>query len=244
MVHSTGANNPYLRRYVQPDDGLLGKNRYNNHWNMDTPDLRVCVNAFIGKLADGTIATYQTLPWDHRPWGCGSGRNGSYNNSHIQFEICEDGLGDRTYFNAVYREAVELCVYLCLMHDIDPGNICDHSEAHRRGYGSNHADVSHWFPRHGESMDTFRAEVRKELEEMTYEKWKEYFERYMKELAAKEPDGWSREAREFAEEIGLIEGTGKGMQYKSFCSREQMVVFLARAIEYVLGERTDFHVNL
>ena len=29
VVHSTGANNPYLRRYVQPDDGILGKNRYN-----------------------------------------------------------------------------------------------------------------------------------------------------------------------------------------------------------------------
>ena len=25
MVHSTGANNPYLRRYVGPDDGLLGR---------------------------------------------------------------------------------------------------------------------------------------------------------------------------------------------------------------------------
>lgn len=24
MVHSTGANNPNLRRYVGPDDGLLG----------------------------------------------------------------------------------------------------------------------------------------------------------------------------------------------------------------------------
>jgi len=31
MVHSTGANNPYLRRYVGPDDGLLGVNQYNNH---------------------------------------------------------------------------------------------------------------------------------------------------------------------------------------------------------------------
>ena len=25
MVHSTGANNPWLKRYVGPDDGLLGK---------------------------------------------------------------------------------------------------------------------------------------------------------------------------------------------------------------------------
>ena len=30
MVHSTGANNPWLKRYVGPDDGLLGKNQYNS----------------------------------------------------------------------------------------------------------------------------------------------------------------------------------------------------------------------
>jgi N-acetylmuramoyl-L-alanine amidase len=46
MVHSTGANNPNLRRYVGPDDGLLGKNQYNNHWNTAKPDGRqVCVHA-------------------------------------------------------------------------------------------------------------------------------------------------------------------------------------------------------
>ena len=69
MVHSTGANNPWLKRYVGPDDGLLGKKQYNNHWNQDKPDGRqVCVHAFIGKLANGSIATYQTLPWNHRGW--------------------------------------------------------------------------------------------------------------------------------------------------------------------------------
>lgn len=57
MVHSTGANNPWLKRYVGPDDGLLGKNQYNNHWNQPM-DREVCVHAFIGKLADGTVATY------------------------------------------------------------------------------------------------------------------------------------------------------------------------------------------
>ena len=67
MVHSTGANNPNLKRYVGPDDGLLGKNQYNNHWNQDKPGGRqVCVHAFIGKLANGSVATYQTLPWNHR----------------------------------------------------------------------------------------------------------------------------------------------------------------------------------
>jgi len=167
MVHSTGANNPWLKRYVGPDDGLLGKNQYNNHWNQDKPGGRqVCVHAFIGKLANGTVATYQTLTWNHRGWHGGSGSKGSVNDTHISFEICEDGLTDAAYFNAVYKEAAELCAYLCKEYKLDPmadGVIIGHYEGHKRGIASNHADPGHWFPKHGKSMDTFRAEVKKLL---------------------------------------------------------------------------------
>lgn len=160
MVHSTGANNPNLKRYVGPDDGLLGKNQYNNHWNQDKPGGRqVCVHAFIGKLADGTIATYQTLPWNHRGWHAG----GKANDSHIGFEICEDGLSDSTYFNKVYREAVELCLHLCKLYGLTQRSIICHSEGRKLGIASNHADVMHWFPKHGKSMDTFRADVKSGL---------------------------------------------------------------------------------
>jgi len=160
MVHSAGANNPWLKRYVGPDDGFLGKNQYNNHWNQNKPGGRlVCVHAFIGKLADGTIATYQTLPWNHRSWHAG----GKANDTHIGFEICEDGLSDSTYFNKVYREAVDLCVYLCKLYGFTEKNIICHSEGYKQGIASNHADVMHWFPKHGKSMDTFRAEVKKAL---------------------------------------------------------------------------------
>lgn len=160
MVHSTGANNPWLKRYVGPDDGLLGKNQYNNHWNQDKPGGRqVCVHAFIGKLADGSIATYQTLPWNHRGWHAG----GTANNTHIGFEICEDGLTDASYFNAVYKEAVEFCVYLCKLYGFSEKDIICHSEGYKLGIASNHADVMHWFPKHGKSMNTFRADVRKLL---------------------------------------------------------------------------------
>ncbi len=167
MVHSTGANNPNLKRYVGPDDGLLGKNQYNNHWNQDKPDGRqVCVHGFIGKLADGSIATYQTLPWNHRGWHCGSGAKGSGNDTHISFEICEDGLTDASYFNAVYKEAAELCAYLCKEYKLDPmadGVIIGHFEGYRRGIASNHGDPNNWFPKHGKSMDIFRTEVKKLL---------------------------------------------------------------------------------
>ncbi len=162
MVHSTGANNPWLKRYVGPDDGLLGKNQYNNHWNQPM-DREVCVHAFIGKLADGTVATYQTLPWDHRGWHCGSGSKGSGNNTHISFEICEDGLTDSAYFNKVYNEAVELCAYLCKQYGLTEKNIICHSEGHAQGIASNHGDVMHWFPKHGKNMDTFRAAVKAKL---------------------------------------------------------------------------------
>ncbi len=157
MVHSTGANNPNLKRYVGPDDGLLGKNQYNNHWNQDKPDGRqVCVHGFIGKLADGSIATYQTLPWNYRGWHAG----GSANDTHIGFEICEDGLTDASYFSAVYKEAVELCIYLCKQYGLTEKNIICHSEGYKLGIASNHGDGMHWFPKHGKSMDTFRATVK------------------------------------------------------------------------------------
>ena len=161
MVHSTGANNPNLRRYVGPDDGKLGLNPYGNHWNQFRPDGRqVCVHAFIGKIADGTVATYQTLPWDYVGWHSG----GAANNTHIGFEICEDGLDDKDYFAAVYKEAVKLCVYLCRKFDLNAKDIIDHSEGYKLGIAGNHADVGHWFKRHGKSMDDFRADVLDALE--------------------------------------------------------------------------------
>ena len=97
-----------------------------------------------------------------RGWHCGSGAQGSGNDTHISFEICEDNLTDSAYFNAVYKEAVELCVYLCKQYGIRPERpylIC-HSEGHELGIASNHGDVMHWFPKHGKSMDTFRAAVK------------------------------------------------------------------------------------
>lgn len=159
MVHSTGANNPMLNRYVGPDDGLLGKSKYSNHWNQPM-DRKVCCHAFIGKLADGTIATYQVLPWDHRGWHGASGKKGSCNDTHIGFEICEDGLTDGAYFLKVYREAVELCAYLCAKFGLTEKDIICHSEGYKKGIASNHGDIMHWWPKHGKNMDTFRADVK------------------------------------------------------------------------------------
>ena len=103
MVHSTGANNSSVARYV-PGDDVIGRNQYGNDW--DRPGVEKCAHAFVGKFADGGVGTVQTLPWNRRGWHCGRGKNGSANVTHISFEICEDGLEDASYFEAVYHEAV------------------------------------------------------------------------------------------------------------------------------------------
>lgn len=161
MLHSTGANNPNLGRYLPNNDGQLSRN-YGNHWNQFRPDGRqVCVHGFIGKLANGNVATYQTLPWDYKGWHAG----GSANNSYIGVEICEDNLQNGDYFNKVYNEAVELVAYLSKMYGfpINSNTVICHSEGNKKGIASNHSDVMHWFPRHGKSMDTFRADVQAKL---------------------------------------------------------------------------------
>lgn len=184
MVHSTGVDDPWLSRYLAPDDGRLGPPSP-NHW--DQSGVGACVHAFIGKLADGSTAVYQTLPWTARGWHAG----GEANNSYIGIEICEDGRKDETYFRAVYRRAVELTAFLCAVFDLDPladGVIVCHAEGYRRGIASDHMDVEHWFPRFGKTMDAFRRDVARTMEEhhvLTYEEWVAYFERYRREVAAR-----------------------------------------------------------
>lgn len=171
IVHSTGANNPSLKRYVQPSEddpardrllSLLGVNRYGNSWNR--PSVKKSTHFFIGRLSDGSIGTVQTLPTDICCWGCGRGKKGSYNYApyaHIQFEICEDGLDDKEYFLAVYKEAVSLCAWLCREYSISPSAVISHKEAAKRGYASNHSDIDHWLKKYRKTMSGFRRDVEK-----------------------------------------------------------------------------------
>ena len=174
VVHSTGANNTNLKRYVQPSNNdpqraellkLIGTNT-SNSWNRS--GISKAVHYFIGKLADGTIATTQNLPENFYCWGCGKGAYGSYNYSptmHIQFEICEDNLQNPDYFKAVMKEAQELCADICLRYDWSAKVVISHREAHAKGYASNHSDIYHWLSWHNKTMDWFRAEVQALIDE-------------------------------------------------------------------------------
>lgn len=211
MVHSTGANNPNLKRYV-PGNDAIGYNTGGNDWNRSGTG--ACVHAFIGKLANGNVGVVQTLPWNYRGWHCGSGTKGSANNTHISFEICEDALNNAAYFNAVYQAAVELTAELCKQYDLNPladGVVICHSEGNARGVASNHGDVMHWFPIHGKSMDTFRADVARLMEgedEMTQEQFNKMADAYFARKAAEEADQpWEQDVIRRAKEAGISDGS-------------------------------------
>lgn len=228
MVHSTGANNPWLRRYLAPDDGRLGTPSP-RHWNQG--GVGACVHAMIGKAADGSVCTYQTLPWTMRGWHCG--RSG--NDTHIAFEICEDGLTDEGYFQATYQAAVELTAYLCQLYHLDPqadGVVLCHSEGYARGIASNHADVLHWWRKFGVSMDDFRRDVAEKMKggerDLTEQEVRSIVR---EELAAAQAErdklpvsDWAKAGLKQAKAAGITDGT----RPRGFATREEVALMVQK----------------
>ncbi|WP_350336777.1 glucosaminidase domain-containing protein [[Clostridium] symbiosum] len=163
MLHSVGCPQPRASVFL-------------SSWNR--PDFAsACVHGFI----DGNDGTaYQTLPWEHRGWHCGSGRKGSGNNTHIGIEMCEPACirytsgsnftcSDKAAAKAVakrtHETAVELFAMLCKKFHLDPladGVIISHKEGHSRGIASNHGDPEHLWTQlgMGYTMDGFRRAVK------------------------------------------------------------------------------------
>lgn len=230
MVHSTGAANPWLRRYISPDDGRLGEPS-SRHWNQS--GVGACVHTMIGKAADGTVAVYQTLPWTMRGWHCG----GTGNDTHISFEICEDKLADKGYFRATYQAAVELTAYLCKLYHLDPladGVVLCHSEGYQRGIASNHADVMHWWRKFGVDMDDFRADVAAEMQggdDMTEAQVRQIVR---EEIAAAQAardklpaSDWARDQLAAAVAAGITDG----QRPQANATRQEVAIMVSKATE-------------
>lgn len=167
MLHSVGCPQPKASVFI-------------NSWNSASYD-SACVHGFIDGN-DGTV--YQTLPWNHRGWHCGSGSKGSGNNTHIGVEMCEpacikytsgsnftcsDTAAAKAVAKRTYEAAVELFAMLCKQYSLNPtagGVIVSHKEGHSRGIASNHGDPEHLWTQlgMGYTMDGFRKAVKAAME--------------------------------------------------------------------------------
>lgn len=164
LVHSTGAINRELRRYVDSPE-RLGKNLYNNHWNKSTATKSV--HAFVGYDKDKKVIVAETLPPDRACWGCGGGKKGSYNydpHAYLQFEICQGSNTDSAYYWEAIGVAEEYCAHLCRLYGWSAANITSHKEACAAGYASNHGDPQNWMKHFGDDMAKFRARVQARMD--------------------------------------------------------------------------------
>ena len=78
------------------------------------------------------------------------------------------------------------------------------------------------------------AEVNSRLEgeEVTQEQFDKMMNTWLEKQKETEPAAWSQADRDWAESNGIIAGDTSGKKmYRSFCTREQMVVFLHRLAE-------------
>ncbi len=166
VIHSTAANNPNLSRYVL-DEERCGVNPYKNYMgsenaarggNYTTP------HAVAGLDINNQPAIAQLLPYTMKCYGCGQGSRGSYNDTHVQIEICEDDRTDSTYVSDMLEMVAKWCADIIREYPtIGVNDIVSHREAHAQGYASNHGDPEHWIEQHDFTMDKFRDMVRKYL---------------------------------------------------------------------------------
>ena len=239
MWHSTAVDNPNLSRYV-PGNKEIGFNTNGNHWDQTNAEwkkkfgmpLNKCVHAFIGKTVTGEVAVVQTLPWEMRGWHAGMSAG---NSRYIGFELCEDGLADPEYFNAVYTAGVELTAMLCRKYNLNPmqdGVIICHAEGYKRGIASNHADVMHWFRLFGKTMDDVRADVARILqgeedEEVTQKQFDEMMDNYLARRAAMPAGSWDTENL-LAEAVKM--GITDGERPEAFATRHEVALMVRAAV--------------
>jgi N-acetylmuramoyl-L-alanine amidase len=172
----------------------------------------------------------QTLPYTTKAWHCG----GSGNSNLISFEILEpsgftykpnsaqmvgyDVQRFQPYFDKVWKNATEFCAVLCKFYNLTEKDVICHAEGYRKGIASNHADTEHWFPKHGKTMNDFRNDVKKLLDE------KIYFDNT--------PDRYAKEAIDWAVSQGILKGNGEGdLSLHDQCTRQDMLVFIHRTMQ-------------
>ena len=127
---------------------------------------------------------------------------------------------------------MELTAHLCKEFGLDPlkdGVVICHAEGHQRGIASNHGDVLHWFPKHGKSMDDFRADVAKEMKGESDLTEKEVRAIVRDEYAKIEAERAKLPASEWAKvkiQLARARGITDGSRPQSYATREEVAIMV------------------
>lgn len=164
VIHGTAVNNAHLGRWVKTDDySEIAFNPNDNYFggknNLVTPHATIGVTD--GTTSSDEIMLVQILPYDHECYGCGAGKYGSYNRSHIQIEMCQDVNRGKEYLKKILNSTAEWCAdVMYATGTFTADDIVSHKEANALGYASAHGDPENWLSLYGITMDEFREMVR------------------------------------------------------------------------------------
>lgn len=168
----------------------------------------------------------QVLPVNEVAWHAGDGGSGTGNRKSVAIEICEPG--DR-------KKAVDNAVWLTkeLMRDlsIDKAHIKQHHDWSGKDCPRILRDSA--YIKDGIDWAYFMAQIdtpqEQEEPELTQEELEMMLEKYFEKVSKEQPGDWSKEARDWAEENGIVTGDEGGKRYKSHITREEAVTMLYRS---------------
>lgn len=127
-------------------------------------------SVFCGGKYGGDFSSNMDNTCTRRGWGCASGSNGSCNGMRVvhpktgkivqgvwlQFEMCEDNLTNKQYYEECIEEAIAISAYLCDRYGINPigtvktasglvvPTLNNHFQSYLQRLGSNHYDIFNW----------------------------------------------------------------------------------------------------
>ena len=146
-----------------------------------------------GRTTPGNIVTNAKYPKSPHCWG-------------VAFDFCRNVRG-REYDDSdgFFRKCGDIGKSLGLAWGGDFRSIVDKPHLEFKKFLPNNS-VKTLQSQYG-TPEKFIASWKETDDEMTYEKWKEYFERYMEELAAEPVPDWAKEELEEAKAMGITDGT-------------------------------------
>jgi hypothetical protein len=213
------------------------------------PRAQVIVNNFNRQTATASvhgviepgryIETYPTRLAPNLAQRCGhvgSGRNGTWNDTRLGFEMTEPSTITYTggasfrdnnptetkkFFQAVTATMAEVAADMCIFHGWSVSMISTHREAHALGWGSNHGDPCHLWRHIGYSIEQFRKDVQFIINEKKGDYLTNMTKEQFQEILAAEFDkrmpvyrlisdvpAWARPTIEKMIELGHLQGVG------------------------------------
>ena len=181
---------------------------------------------------------YQSVELRDIAWHCGTKKayyhDNCRNSNSIGIEMCCTA-GNYTPSDITILNSAYLCAYLCKLLGISANEVDTYVVRH---YDVTHKECPRLMVRDPAKWIAFKQQVKtilsndnkkqEEEEEMSYETFKEYMNKYLKDLAA-ESATWEEKAMDWGVEKGLIKGDEHGNTMpKKFITRGEIMTILAR----------------